>query len=138
MAYAQLLVDARRYETALEQFQILTQSAPENPRVHYALGLLLMQTSRHEEATAPFQKLLEEPELRITAHYYLGQIGERTDDPDVALEHYQQVDRGEHYLNAQIRTAVLLADRGDIDAARAHLQQVNRADSQEDIRVLPG
>ena len=135
MTYARLLVDARRYEAAREQFEMLTEIAPDDTDVRYALGLLLLQTNRHTEAQTHFEKLLTTRELRIVAYYYLGQIAERTGAPERAIEFYRRVDRDEHYLDAQIRVAVILAELGDINEARVHLHSVIRRSPQQDIRV---
>ena len=135
MTYARLLVEARRYEAALEQFEVLVVMGPEDSDIRYALGLLLMQTNRFEEAKIHFEVLHEFSEHRITAYYYLGQIAERGDRLDEAIEYYRRVDRDEHYLNAQIRVAVILAEQDQIDEARVHLHGVSRGNDQQDIRV---
>ena len=136
MTYARLLVDARRYEAAREQFEILTEVAPDDTDVRYALGLLLLQTNRYEEARVHFEKLLVVSEFRVTACYYLGQILERVQQPLRALEYYRRVDRSEHYLDAQIRVAVILSEEGDVAEARVHLHSVTRRSPRQDVRIF--
>lgn len=135
MTYARLLVDAKHYDEARQQFEFLTEQAPENEDVRYALGLLLLQTNRPEDARAHFEFLSNSPNHRITAQYYLGQIAETADAFDEALSAYAQVDRGEHFLNAHIRIAVILAQRGEVEKAREHLHAIPRQDMQQDIRI---
>jgi len=134
-AYARLLVDANRYDEARAQFEILTEQEPDNADVRFMLGLLLLETNRPEEARRHFERLLEVPGRRETAQFYLGQIAEALDDDDAALEAYSRVDGGEHYLNAQIRIAVVLAEQDEVDAARSHLHAVPRASPEEDVRL---
>ena len=135
MTYARLLVDAKHYDEARQQFEILTEQAPDSTDVRYALGLLLLQTNHPEEAKNHFEFLTDSPERRITAHYYLGQIAETSEEFEEALSAYSRVDRGEHFLNAHIRIAVILARLGDVEKAREHLQGIPRQDTQQDIRI---
>ena len=68
-------------------------------------------------------------------YYYLGQIAEISDDLGEALSSYVKVDRGEYFLNAQIRIAVILARLGDIDKAREHLQSLRSKDPAQSTRI---
>ncbi len=133
--YARLLVDMRRYDEALEEFQQLAKDSPDNADVHYALGLLLLQTNRNEEAKQQFLELVRLGERTDAARYYLGQIAENSDQPTAAINEYKRVSRGEHYLNAQIRAAVLLADNGDVNTARSHLHALPQTTTQQAVRI---
>ncbi|MDZ7751333.1 MAG: tetratricopeptide repeat protein [Gammaproteobacteria bacterium] len=135
LPYARLLVSAKRYDQALEQFSTLERKAPANADVIFARALLLLQTNRVDEAAGAFERLLELGEKERTAHFYLGQIAVARKDMDVALEHYDAVDRGQHYLDAQLRTAALLADENGLAAALAHLHGINTRNEQQAARV---
>jgi len=136
LTYARLLVDAKRYDEAREEFRLLAESAPDNSDIAYALGLLLLQTNDLAAAEEQFLKLVDVPDRRATAWYYIGQIQENTNRPAEALESYRRVDRGEHELNAQIRAAVLIAEGGDIAAARRHLHALRGDNRQESVRIF--
>jgi tetratricopeptide (TPR) repeat protein len=135
LTYARLLVDMRRYDEALTQFQMLAEQSPDDADVHYALGLLLLQTNRAEEAKLQFLELLRLGQRTDAARYYLGQIAENADQTDTAIREYKRVARGEHYLNAQIRAAVLLAENGDINTARSHLHALPQPSAQQAVRI---
>ena len=135
MTYARLLVDAKHYDAAIQQFEILTEQAPTSVDVRYALGLLLLQTNHPEEAKTHFQFLTNAPDRRVIAYYYLGQIAETSGELGDALSAYSRVDRGEHFLKAHIRIAVILARQGEIDKAREHLQAMPRQDAAQAIRI---
>jgi uncharacterized protein (TIGR02996 family) len=135
LAYARLLVDAKRYEDARGEFQRLSQQVPDNTDITYALGLLLLQTNDLDQAEEQFRKLVNVHERRATAWYYIGQIQENREDPAAALESYRRVDRGEHHLNAQVRAAVLISESGDIDGARRHLHALRGGNKQESVRI---
>jgi tetratricopeptide (TPR) repeat protein len=132
---ARLLVGARRYDDALEAFRSLAEQAPRNADVRYALALLLLQTNRLDEAAEQLHILVEQRQRRQVAHYYLGQIAEARGNPVEALAHYAEVEEGEHFVDAQVRTASLLAERGDLEAARAHLHGVAVDTTAEDVRL---
>jgi len=136
MTYARLLVDAKRYEEARAQFERLAKDEPKNANVLYALGLLLLQTNRLDEAKAQFQQLVDIGQRVRTARFYLGRIAESQKDTAAALAAYRKVDRGEHYLNAHIRVAVIMAENGEVEDARQHLHGVVRRNMQEAIRLF--
>jgi len=135
MTYARLLVDAKRYEEAREQFERLAGDRPEDAEVRFGLGLLLLQTNRLERAQAQFEHLLELGERTRTAHFYLGQIAESMDDDEAALSHYERVDGGEHYMDSQVRAAVLLADEEGLAVAREHLRSLPQRSVNEAVRI---
>ncbi len=135
MTYARLLVDAKRYEEARQQFELLSKQSPEDGDVAYALGLLLLQTNRYDEAAVQFERLVALGERVDAAQYYLGQIAESKNDPVAALGSYGRVDRGDHYLNAQIRIGVILAEQGEMRKARAQLHGIRVSNQQEAVRV---
>lgn len=135
MTYARMLVDAKRYDDARAQFERLAQDAPDDPDVRFALGLLLLQTNHMEQAREQFEHLLALDERTRTAHYYLGQIAESLKEYDTALTHYERVDGGEHYMDAQIRVAVVLGEQGQIPAAREHLRSLPRRSVKEAVRL---
>jgi tetratricopeptide (TPR) repeat protein len=135
LTYARLLVDAKRYEDARTQFEWLLKDAPDNVDVRYMLGLLLLQTNHLEEARGHFERLTSVGDRRLAAHYYLGQIAESNEEVERALLEYREVDEGEHYLGAQIRVAVLLAEQGKLEEARDHLQGLPRDNALQDIQI---
>ena len=135
MTYARMLVDAGRYEEARAEFEYLVAEEPENDDARYALGLLLLQTNRLDEAAEQFERLASRDSRRDAAHYYLARIAESRQRFADAIASYRRVRRGEHRLNAQIRVAVLLADNGDVDAARRHLHGVRSETAQEAVRI---
>ena len=135
MTYARMLVDARRYEEARAEFEHLVTEDPENDDARYALGLLLVQTDLLDEAAEQFERLASRDSRRDAAHYYLARIAESQQRTADAIASYKRVRRGEHRLNAQIRVAVLLADNGDVEAARRHLHGVRSETAQEAVRI---
>ena len=135
MTYARILVDTGRYERARAEFERLMAEEPGNDDARYALGLLLVQTDRLDEAKRQFERLLSSGARRDAAYYYLARIAESEQRPDDAIAAYRRVRRGEHRLNAQIRVAVLLAESGDLEAARRHLHGLRSENTRETVRI---
>ena len=135
MAYARMLVDTSRYDRARSEFEYLVAAEPENDDARYALGLLLVQTDRLDEAARQFEMLTRRDSRRDTAYYYLARIAESRRRTADAIASYRRVRRGEQRLNAQIRVAVLLAEGGDVEAARRHLHGVRSESVQEAVRI---
>ena len=131
MAYARLLMEVRQYDKALSQFELLLEQQTENVDVLYALGLLYLQGNRLEESEALFRKLSTRENLTDSANYYLGRIAEDKRLYDEAGAWYQGVHKGEHYFDAQVRLAMLLARQGRVDAARDHLHSIRPQTGQQ-------
>lgn len=135
-SFARLLVNAKRFDEAIEQFQILKKSIPENNEVSFALALVLLQTNRFDEAREELKELLRNGVRVQTARYYLGQIAESREQWDLALAHYLEVDRGQYYLDAQIRAAVVKSIGGHLDEARAHIHGIRTRTDAEQVRLF--
>ncbi len=71
-----------------------------------------------------------EPRLEL-----LGQMAEVLEDKEAALAWYQGIGKGERYVNAQLRIAILQDALGNFDAAKRTLEKV-REDGIEDIDEL--
>ena len=136
MAYARLLMEVRQFGKALDQFELLVAREPENIDIMYALGLLYLQSNRLEEAETLFKKLSALEHLTDTANYYLGRIAEEKRDYDEAGAWYQGVHKGEHYFDAQVRLAMLLARTGQVDEARDHLQSIRSRSGQQALVIV--
>ena len=136
MTYARLLVDARRYDDALSEFRHLVAHSPDNDEARFALGLLLVQTERLDEAVRNLEEIPKASPRRFAALFYLARIAEAQERVEDAIATYGRVRGGEHRLNAQTRVAILLAETGDLDAARRHLHGVRALNTQERVRIL--
>lgn len=124
--YGRMLVDVERPEEALVQFRKVLKAQPENDDILFAAGLVALRIERIDEARDYFLRLNDRAVRLDETGYYLGRIAEIREDYDKAIRWYSSVSRGENYLNAQIRSALLHARLGDVDAARAllHAAQV--------------
>ena len=136
MAYARLLMEFRQFDKAVDQFELLAGREPGNPDVLYALGLLYLQSNRLDDSETLFKKLSTRENLTDVANYYLGRIAEEKRRYDEASAWYQGVHKGEHYFDAQVRLAMLLARKGEVDEARNHLGSIRQQSGQQALIIV--
>lgn len=133
--YGQLLLEQKHYDKAIEQFSILAQQQPEDGEILLTLGALYLQVEDKQHANEVFERLLALPEYQSDAHYYLGQVAEVSDDMALARSHYQQVGAGRHFMDAQVRLAVVLTGEQQLDQALKVLDKLNVEDANDFLRV---
>ncbi len=137
MAYARSLMESKQYDKALNQFELLATREPGNPDVLYALGLLYLQSNRLDDSESLFKKLSEQGGNQTdVANYYLGRIAEEKRHYDEASAWYQGVHKGEHYFDAQVRLAMLLARKGEVEQARNHLNSIRKQNGQQALIIV--
>jgi tetratricopeptide (TPR) repeat protein len=134
--YARLLVKAKNYGEARNQFEALTAEYPDNADVGMAVALLAIQASDYNAAEKQLMRVLElnykDPDV---ARYYLGQLNEERKRLDEALKWYSTVAQGEQYINAQSRYAGILAKQGRLPEARQHLQKAAAQNNQQRVQL---
>ena len=133
--YARKLVDEKQIAAARDQFEIVLDYQPKDADALFALGLLNLQLDKADEAKQYFESMIEDGQRVAEANYYLGQSGEMLKDESFAIEHYNEVRNGKHYVDAQIRIAVILARQGKVDAARERLQNVSAQTLDVELRL---
>lgn len=127
ISLARLLVAARQFGPARDEFEELVRRAPDDRDVVHAAGLLAMQLGDGAAAEKHFKRLIElgfaEPD---TLRMYLGQIAEDAKRFDDAIGWYKTVAPGKQFVPAQGRIAQVLVNRGKLVEARQHLQSAAR------------
>lgn len=136
MAYARLLTEAKRYDEARENYELLILQQPDNAEVLYALGLLYLQDNRFDDAGQYFGRLVDNNQRVDEARYYLGRIAEEQNDYESATTWYMGVERGENYLDGQVRLALLLAKQGKLEEARAHLNAIQTQNPRQETVLV--
>ena len=137
MSYARVLVAERKYPEARAEFQTLSKDFQNNVEVTFAVGVLSLQLQDYALAEANFKRLLLLPyHEKNTVRMYLGQIAEEQKNYPEALRWYEEVTNGEQYMQAQTRYALVLNKQGKLDAARAHLRQVDAGTNQARVQLL--
>ncbi len=136
LGYAQLLVDAGRYDEASVQLEVLFRQASDSGDANTLLtiGLLALDSKRIDAAARYLNQLLEVGEHTEQAHYYLARIADQQQEFQQAIEHYEQVPPGDLYIVAQIRAAELYAESGELQTARLRLHTLQTMLSDASLR----
>ncbi len=135
-AYARLLVDQGDLDGARKQYEWLIKRQPDDGPIVYSLALLTLEANRLKDAERYFNRLLELEYQVQPAYYYLGAIAEENKDYDKAVEWYDKVEPGDHWLEVQIRLAKIEADTGNLPAARARLKNLRLTDPAHAERLI--
>jgi len=140
LSYARQLVDARDYDEAFTQYQVVLKQSPGDVDVLFALGLLALQLDRQESA---FDYLTQAKETGLRsddARFYLGQLEELRENPDAALEHYSYVVGGGNLIEARVRQAMIEARLGNVEDARNYLHSlhVNTPTQRQRLFLIEG
>ena len=123
--YARALVLDKRLPEARTQFEAVLAASPGNAEVIYAVGLLAFQLKDYDVAEENMKRLLSLGYRDADgARYLLGQIAEERKLWPQAVQWYERIGEGEHFIAARMRAASAVAKQGRIDEARKSLQRV--------------
>lgn len=126
MTYARLLLDAGQRENARAQLKAMLKDNSKNQDARYALGVMAFTDGELDEAEALFAPLAASSERGADASYQLGRIAEARKQYEQALEHYRKVNSGGQAIEAAVRQAAVMTRLGQVDEARASLDQLRR------------
>lgn len=133
--YARFLIDQKLWEQALEQFQKIVATSPEDADAIYAVGLLSLQTNRLTEAERYFKLTLKLRPTNDQARLYLGQTAEQARRHDEAARWYREIGPGENYFEAQARLGIMIGRSGDVAGARRHLQALDAENESQRVQL---
>jgi tetratricopeptide (TPR) repeat protein len=136
LGYARLLAGERKYAEARAEFEKLLAAFPNNGDVMYAVGLLALQLKDYATAETNLKRLLElgfrDPNgVRFT----LGQAAEEQKNWTGAIDWYQSIQNGEHFMPARLRIASVMAKQGKLAQAREYLRTLN-ANGEQRVQLL--
>ncbi|AMB84313.1 hypothetical protein AWM79_02955 [Pseudomonas agarici] len=112
LTYARMLVEQDRMADAKVQFSSLVQQYPEDDELRFSLALVCLEAKAWNEAKGYLKQLIARDSHVDSAHLNLGRIAEEQNDPQRALEEYEQVGPGNDYLPAQLRQTDILVTSG--------------------------
>lgn len=137
MQYARMLVQMKQYKSARKQFEHLQKIKPNDENVLLSLGLLAIEMDDTKTAIVYLQQAVTAGAHNGQAYYYLGRIYQSHGDWAQAIEYYEQVLHGEFVLDARIRSAGLLAQLGEVEAALSKLQMLLKegVNGQRNIQI---
>ena len=135
MFYARNLVDAKQFDSAIVQFELLTDDEKLQHEARYALGLLTLQMNKPKQSEEYFLRLLEDNKRIVESQYYLAQSYELQNELNNAVKEYKKVLNDKYSFEAGLRIAVLLAKQGQLKEARQRLQNMSPDSQEKELRV---
>ncbi len=136
LLYGQLLLANGQYPAAQQQLQQLTNDPIYQSTASIYLAQLALVQKQPQEAKQYLQTALTDPAQADTANYLLGSIADVANQPQQALSWYQQVQAGDFYLKARIRSAAILAQQGKTQPALAMLQNTRLYNSADQKQIF--
>jgi tetratricopeptide (TPR) repeat protein len=118
-----MLLSAGREDDALSQVNQILLEQPSRTDALRLMAIINFRLDHLDAARDDFQDLLESGHYTMDALYYLGRIADRSSEPEEALHYYAQVTRGSNAIMSQRRTAGIMAQMGDEEAALEHLSE---------------
>ncbi len=136
-AYVRMLIAEGNFGSARVQLQQLLVENPADADIALTIGLLSMELRDFDVTEENFKKALSLGyKDSSSVHFHLARIYEETQRRDMAMASYRKVQTGDRFIPAQIRYAALLAEKGDLNAARQHLQQLPAANDQQMAHLI--
>jgi tetratricopeptide (TPR) repeat protein len=134
---ARALVGDKRYAEAKRHFEQLLRAYPNNPEVVYPVAILALQQEDLVLAENQLKHLLTlDFQDKSVVYFYLGQLADDSKRVSEAVSYYSRVSPGEHYLQAQVRSALLLGSEGKLDAARQQLRDAQVKAPQSSVQLI--
>ena len=128
LQYAELLLSAGRPREAETRLNAILAANPGLPAATRALAFLAMTEQRVDDAKRYFNELRGQPDYRSESFYYLGRLAETERDFLQATRSYSRVTDGTHAVEAQLRTArIMAAEQNDREGAVRHLRDFGTA-----------
>jgi len=132
-----LLVNQKQYDAAKKQYPTILQYGKNSPEVSAVLGLLSFQSADYAGAEGYFQQSLKQDFKDTDQIYiYLAQVSEKQNRDTEAITWYNKVQTGQHYLEAQINLANLIARTQSVDKAIEKLDAVDDLTTEQQIIVI--
>jgi len=137
LQYARALLEQKQYSLARDEFMQLAKDEPGNPEFVFAIALISMQMNDLQNAEEQFKQSLSMGKKDQDAvNYYLGQLSESKSKDDEATDYYKKVKSGDYLFSAQVRVAILMGKRGQIEEARQQLHQIHTVNLQQRVQLI--
>ena len=139
---AKLLVSQKQYEAAKKQFPIIISNASNSPEKNGAeitavVGLLSLQSADYVAADKYLQESLKMGFKNVDQIYiYLAQVAEKQKQDDIASAWYNKVQPGQHYIEAQVNLANVIARSESVDKAIEKLDALEDLNTEQQIIVI--
>ena len=141
-SYARLLIAAGRNDEARTQMELALRDEPESPPILFSLAQIAYQTKQLDVAEDYLKRYLALPRSvprdNGTAYVFLAKIEEDSGRLPNAIEWLEKVTRGEQFLPALLRRALLIGRAGRVEEARELLRNTSVPTPRERVQLVSG
>ena len=141
-AFARLLLSDGRAGEARAQLERALAQQPGSPAVLFSLAQLSYQGKQPDEARRYLQRYVDLPRSvprdNAPALLFIAQIEEEAGRLDAAIDALSKVPRGDEFVPATIRRALLMGKQGKVEAAREVLRDAPVVTQRERVQLLSG
>ena len=149
MGYIRKLIELQRYPQALAQVETLSRAQPNYPEAWLVRGSIEFQKQTLLAAEQSLKRYLallpaptqdgaeDEPDALLTprgavqAYLLLAQIAQKNRDPAQAMAYLERINSPQDAAKVQLRRAMVLAQQGQLDQARALVRQLPEKDAED-------
>jgi len=149
MGYIRKLIELQRYPQALAQVEALSRTQPDYPEAWLVRGSIEFQNQALAGAEqslkrylallpAPTQDSAEDeadaaltPRGAVQAYLLLAQIAQKNRDPAQAMAYLERINSPQDAAKVQLRRAMVLAQQGHLDQARALVRQLPEKEPED-------
>lgn len=139
-AYARMLLSEGRSAQARDQLERALSQSPNSPAVLFSLAQVAWQGKQPKDAQRYLQRYLDLPRSvprdNAPALLFSAQIAEESGRLDDAIAWLAQVPRGEQFLPATIKRALLMGKSGQLEAGRQLLRDTPAGSPRERAQLL--
>jgi tetratricopeptide (TPR) repeat protein len=139
-AYARMLIADGRPEDARSQLERALAQQPSSPAVLFSLAQLAYQVKQPDEARRHLQRYLDLPRSvprdNAPALLFMAQLDEEAGRLDAAVDWLSKVPRGDEFVPATVRRALLMGRQGRVEAAREVLRDAPVTSQRERVQML--
>ncbi len=147
MGYIRKLIELQRYPQALAQVEVLSRTQPDYPEAWLVRGSIEFQNQalagaeqslKRYLALLPAQDGAEDdsdalltPRGAVQAYLLLAQIAQKNRNPAQAMVYLERINSPQDAAKVQLRRAMVLAQQGHMDQARALVRQLPEKDTED-------
>ena len=137
LEYAKLLTNDRKFSEAKNQFIKLVNTANSSAEITLAVGLLSVELEDYDLAEKYFlQSLKRNPKDKDQVFIYLAKIADKKNQGDLAITWLNKISNGNHFIEAKLITAEIIAKKDSIDKALEFLDTIKSDLPDEKLSIV--
>jgi len=129
--HVQILFSMNKNSDAIEKIKQLISQSPHDRPLHNYLALTALDYNQLAESRAMFESFLADTPQNSAPYFYLAIIAERTENFQLAIEHYLKVEQGSNLLQAHTRAVSLHREAQDKEKVELITEQLIAKHPQE-------